>query len=527
MAVRFYMRMSLLAFSVRSSSVSFTSNDWLLVVGCNPILRINQNPSVCSISQFRRHNDPGSVVSLDTSYVERRLPYPTASSLVSYLQVNAPSTQPDNMRHDLRFYIDTAQFCSTASGSQVRPAPSSCPRYADRGLFSCLLSLAVCSGPGLDNIYMELGLTYTDKGIMIVGTPVGTDSYIEECLDKQARDALRILKDIQEASMIGTLHSPWMDPQGLYHLVRDCANQVLRHLLRTVDPALTTLAFEQVDKATLELVAQIFNICGPDLSPTVRARIVLPRSMTGLGVREYVMEAPRAFIGCIARVVPTTPAEQVPYIAPYEHACGLLRDDVPTEKIPTLDDLLPSAEGDHLNVLGRNSLASKLMEHRYTKLWHQTTANASGPERHFLQKASLSHAGDFLSGSLRDHACRMFSQFEPVVRLYLGVPVTPDRCFIGQCDVRRGDSAHIWCRVIRQLIPWRGLLAATFYKYEENQLGLSISSCEGDAGCIRCRGHLWEEAEPGRPRQGISLLVWEGPRLAGCLRRCWPRSNAG
>jgi hypothetical protein len=42
--------------------------------------------------------------------------------------------------------------------------------------------------------------------------------------------------------------------------------------------------------------------------------------------------------------------------------------------------------------------------------------------------------GDFLFASIRDPACRMFHNFEKVVKVYLAIPVTPAKCYQSRCD---------------------------------------------------------------------------------------------
>ena len=66
-------------------------------------------------------------------------------------------------------------------------------------------------------------------------------------------------------------------------------------------------------------------------------------------------------------------------------------------------------------------------------LFIETENKAHGHELYFLRGAQVKMAGDFLFASITDRACRMFFNFDKVVKLYLGVPVTPDRCFRAKC----------------------------------------------------------------------------------------------
>jgi hypothetical protein len=153
----------------------------------------------------------------------------------------------------------------------------------------------------------EIGLSLTYEGIMIVGTPVGTDAFVAQVLESKVVEATRVLDDIALAVTAGNLNTPWLNPQGLYHLTRSCANQLLRHLLRTVNPSATSAVFRQIDDTTMDLICHIFSITPDLLTQVVRARITLPGRLTGLGMRTYADEAPCAYIGCLARVMPDIP----------------------------------------------------------------------------------------------------------------------------------------------------------------------------------------------------------------------------
>ena len=94
-----------------------------------------------------------------------------------------------------------------------------------------------------------------------------------------------------EVARLSTINTPWMNPQGLYHLIRDRANQLLRHLLRTVNPVLTTEYFAPLDGVILDTLAHALLLDKAQLTEVVCARIRLPGSKTGLGLRTYVLES--------------------------------------------------------------------------------------------------------------------------------------------------------------------------------------------------------------------------------------------
>jgi hypothetical protein len=96
-----------------------------------------------------------------------------------------------------------------------------------------------------------------------------------------------------------------MSTQGLFNLVRVSANHLLRHLLRTVDPRLTTVAFEGLDGTTSELVGRLFHASASDLTDVTRTRLGLPGSMGGLGITPYEIAAQPAYLGCLFRIGPS------------------------------------------------------------------------------------------------------------------------------------------------------------------------------------------------------------------------------
>jgi len=130
-----------------------------------------------------------------------------------------------------------------------------------------------------------LGLKVTYDGLMIVGTPVGTPTYVESVLHNKVEEVKATLGNIKRAATEGQVNTEWLNPQGLYHLVRNCANQLLRQLQCTVDPALTRGHFKEVDDITMDLICYIFKIRRNDRTRVVRNRIVLPGSLSGLGMR--------------------------------------------------------------------------------------------------------------------------------------------------------------------------------------------------------------------------------------------------
>ena len=100
----------------------------------------------------------------------------------------------------------------------------------------------------------------TQEGFVVLGTPVGSDEFIASHLAKEVQQVLMVLSRIKSVDALGKLNSKWATPQGLYVMLRDFVNQLLRHLLRAVDPRLTKEAFQEVDEETLAVVEEILGL---------------------------------------------------------------------------------------------------------------------------------------------------------------------------------------------------------------------------------------------------------------------------
>ena len=303
--------------------------------------------------------------------------------------------------------------------------------------------------PAQLDVLREKGLKHTNEGVMIVGTPVGTPQYVDRVLSEKVTSTLAVLELIDLAARAGKMNTPWLHPQGLLHLTRNCANQLLRHLLRTIDPCVVIPHFRTVDQKTLELICHILSIRPEELTDCVKNRITLPGAMAGLGIRQYTLEAPCAFLGCLARTFHALPEELREYVPGVDEARALLLQKLPAAELPTIDQLSPVLGETDEQRSRRMSTGQRLREQVETQLLKETEQIATGHEQFFLRAARLPMAGDFLFASMSDPACRMFHYFDIVARLYLGIRVTPSNCFLGDCNGARvlgyGDHAVKHC----------------------------------------------------------------------------------
>jgi hypothetical protein len=179
----------------------------------------------------------------------------------------------------------------------------------------------------------------------------------------------------------------------------------------------------------MELTAHILSIQNDHLTPVVRNRIILPGSMSGLGMRSYQIEAPCAFIGCFSKVIDKIPDELHSHLPAYDRAVEtLVESGLPEKIVPSIEQLIPAEADTEEMAERRSNLAQKLLNARFERLRQETEQMATGPEHFYIQKALLPMAGDFLFARITDPSCRMPRHFDLMVKLYLAIPA----CYANQ-----------------------------------------------------------------------------------------------
>jgi hypothetical protein len=314
------------------------------------------------------------------------------------------------------------------------------PLFAKHGLEISLEKCLMYSEHELNHLQLrrvdELGIKQSSQGIVILGTPVGSEHFIRNHLRKEVDDVLEVLRKISRAAELGRTNSVWATSQGLYHLTRDCANQLLRHLLRTVEPTLTIDEFKTVDDATMSTVLDIFDIMESDelVSDVIRSRIRLPGSLGGLGVTAYVTAAPCAYLGCIMSVgrrlalIMDDPGQHIPG---YHQALKILDS---YDDMPSAEAFFHAGPVDNEPTENTKHLSRKLLRWRQDKERARLDEVATGYETFFLRVTSHETCADFLYAPIVDPRNRMYRTFSISVKLYLGLPVAPALCNIESCN---------------------------------------------------------------------------------------------
>jgi hypothetical protein len=306
----------------------------------------------------------------------------------------------------------------------------------------------------------EMGLEITMDGLLLLGSPVGTSEFIQSHLHDHSQGILRKLELLSQAEELGFVNKSYDAVQGLYQLVRDCGNQLGKHLLRTTNPIFTVPAFADVDEATTRLVAQMFDIM--EITPYITARISLPGSLSGLGIIPYRDVAYPAYMSCLfdigKRIASMGNVDSLEVITDFEvlrtKAVHFLGEES-ADLIPTTEEFFElQTEGLELSEDFKKGglqkkLTRKVQEMRYETLKQEAT----GTNKSILLLTSSETSSDFLFAPISKRRFRMYEAFKPYVQFYLGMPVTSERCTLGKCDdvrvIPNGDHAkHVGARVI-------------------------------------------------------------------------------
>lgn len=155
----------------------------------------------------------------------------------------------------------------------------------------------------------EFGIPYRDlpaeeRGIMVVGTPIGTQAYTRSKLDGLVGKARRLITRLEDVLKVegaaGVGESEKSNLQGAFAVLRLCVQSKLAYLGRTVDPEMFCPYAERLDSAVFEAALRLVGIkpgdstmvSGTSTAALERKRqllydqLHLPMAMGGGGFRE-------------------------------------------------------------------------------------------------------------------------------------------------------------------------------------------------------------------------------------------------
>ena len=262
----------------------------------------------------------------------------------------------------------------------------------------------------------------TEPGTILLGAPLGSESFIKEVLMKRVEKVQRI------TSMLHHLE----DPHTESVLLRSClALPKLLFSLRTVETTSHKEVLEEYDRVTREGISRIIGV---PLTDHQWLQANLPVSMGGLGLRAAEDHAPAAF------------ASSYLTSQPLLRSLLCIPDEDPSEALsPALLDLLTELHGKETTMGSLEGMTQKEMCYETDKVLAShldQILTDKGEEREKARMASLRlpHSGAWLnvvpSPALGLHLRP--SEFSVGLKLRLGIPVFTSS---GPCPACRAPSA--------------------------------------------------------------------------------------
>jgi hypothetical protein len=145
----------------------------------------------------------------------------------------------------------------------------------------------------------ELGVPHKPEGIVIAGTPVGTEAFMAEVVHKRAAS---IVADVEKLMQLPVCK------QVQWLLLRCSLSRQMAHLMRVVPWAQLGAGMRRVEQALLRAAACVFKLPageGPGsglVNAQVATQLSLPARLGGFGLRTAsATEAGAALLACAAR----------------------------------------------------------------------------------------------------------------------------------------------------------------------------------------------------------------------------------
>ena len=174
---------------------------------------------------------------------------------------------------------------------------ASMPRRPVCGVPAALSPLAFPPSPSRSAWVGDTSLPPDERGLRVLGTPLGTDEYVAayvQTLSAQHRAFLEVLPSVPD------LQVAWL-------LLFFCASPRAQYVLRALPPALTAaFAFEH-DRGVLLCLAQLLQVdpgAGDPLPDLTARRVHLALRHGGLGLRSAAAHAPAAYFASWADTMP-------------------------------------------------------------------------------------------------------------------------------------------------------------------------------------------------------------------------------
>jgi hypothetical protein len=137
-------------------------------------------------------------------------------------------------------------------------------------------------------------------GVKVLGTPVGTDAFVEQLVAERLADEQRLWEAIPEVP----------DLQCAWQLLLQCAGPRANHLLRTVPPTQVMSYAQRHDNGLWHVAEKLLGALpgSPEEVATARELATLPLRLGGLGLRSATRTAPAAWADALAMLQARVPA---------------------------------------------------------------------------------------------------------------------------------------------------------------------------------------------------------------------------
>lgn len=147
------------------------------------------------------------------------------------------------------------------------------------------------------------GMPLTTDGIMVAGTPVGTQAFAQAYVSQRVDAIVDKLDRLVSGTLDTSMPAGMPRVQAVVRCVRLCVPSMLTHLLRTGDPTLTAPHAARLDEAVAKAAASLlgYGASAELLDGTTaegrnyRRRLFLPYEMGGLGITSSSMTVDAAY----------------------------------------------------------------------------------------------------------------------------------------------------------------------------------------------------------------------------------------
>ena len=293
--------------------------------------------------------------------------------------------------------------------------------------------------PGHDALDLDplgIGVQRAEKGIKLLGAPIGDQGFVETVLRKR-------LVGVQ--ALLGELHQ-LEDPHIELTLLRNCfALPKFAFALRTVDTSRHSAVLQEFDNSVKEAVE---GILGSPLPPLQYDQAVLPISMGGLGLRQAKQHSSSAYLASVGATAMLVQEIRLQLQEQGEVPEAAGEEDVGEGMTRMLAEL-NSRLGEPLTKVEACAMSQRVLSGLIDKEAAQRLQNSAGSDR---DKARLNcvareGSGDWLtalpSKALGLHLRK--SEFILAARYRLGLPIylQEGRCPMDNCQ-GFGDNYGDW-----------------------------------------------------------------------------------